>query len=152
MIQTQSQSTTIAPPLTTRIGIGIMVLKGDKILLGKRKGSHGAGEYSFCGGHLEYMEGFAECAHREVKEECGIKIKNIRFQGVANLICYTPKHYVQLGLLADWKEGVPTVLEPNKCESWDWYSLDSLPGPISKMAALILQSYKTAQLFFDINE
>ena len=38
------------------VGIGIKIFKGSKILLGKRKGSHGEGEYAFPGGHLEYME------------------------------------------------------------------------------------------------
>lgn len=39
-----------------KVGIGVMILKDEKVLLGKRKGSHGEGEYSFPGGHLEYME------------------------------------------------------------------------------------------------
>ena len=50
-----------------------MILKNGKVLLSKRKGSHGEGEFAFPGGHLEYMEGFADCARREVQEEYGIK-------------------------------------------------------------------------------
>ena len=82
-----------------KIGIGIMIFKDSKVLLGKRKGSHGAGEYSFPGGHIEYMEGFEECAKREVLEETGIKIKNVRFQLLSNIKDYTPKHYIQIGLI-----------------------------------------------------
>lgn len=60
------------------VGVGVMIFDKDgMILLGKRKGSHGAGEYSFPGGHLEYGESFEECAKREVMEECGIEIKNL---------------------------------------------------------------------------
>ena len=29
-----------------RVGIGIMIMRDDKVLLGKRKGSHGEGEYA----------------------------------------------------------------------------------------------------------
>jgi len=29
-----------------KVGVGVMIFKDGKILLGKRKGSHGAGEYS----------------------------------------------------------------------------------------------------------
>ena len=46
------------PQPQTRVGIGVIILKDGKVLLGKRKGSHGAGEYAFPGGHLEYMESF----------------------------------------------------------------------------------------------
>ena len=76
-----------------KVGIGIMIFKKGKILLGKRKGSHGEGEYAFPGGHLEYMESTEEGALREIAEECGIKIKNLRFQFVANVRKYKPKHY-----------------------------------------------------------
>ncbi len=67
-----------------KVGVGVMILKEGKVLLGKRKGSHGAGEYSFPGGHLEYMESFEDCARREIEEECGIKVKNLRFQYLTN--------------------------------------------------------------------
>lgn len=135
---------------STRIGVGVMILKNNQLLLGKRKGSHSAGEYSFCGGHLEYMESFAACAQRETREECGIEIENIRFQGLFNVTHYAPKHYVQVGLIADWKKGTPQALEPDKCESWAWYDLDKLPHPIAKMAGFILKSYKSNQPYFDI--
>src|SRR4051812_15075215 len=113
-----------------RVGIGIMILKEGKILLGKRKNAHGSGEYAFPGGHLEYMESFEDCALREIAEECGISVGNIRFQYLANIKYYTPKHYVHVGLLADHISGEPKVLEPNKCESWDWFALDKLPTPM----------------------
>jgi len=101
-----------------KVGIGVMILKDGKVLLGKRKGSHGEGEYSFPGGHLEHMESFADCARREIKEECGIEVRNIRFQLLYNMKTYAPKHYVHINLLADWRSGEPEVLEPDKCERW----------------------------------
>jgi hypothetical protein len=55
------------------------------ILLGKRKGAHGAGEYASPGGHLEHLERFATCAAREVREETGIEIGPIRFLRVLNI-------------------------------------------------------------------
>ena len=71
-----------------KIGVGVIVIKENKVLLGKRKGSHGEGEYAFPGGHLEYMETIEDCARRETLEETGIKIKNIRFQFLANVHKY----------------------------------------------------------------
>ena len=34
------------------VGIGVMILKDRNVLLGQRKGSHGAGDYAFPGGHI----------------------------------------------------------------------------------------------------
>ena len=132
-----------------RVGVGVMVFKEEKILLTKRKGSHGEGEFSFPGGHLEYMEGFADCARREVREECGIKIDNVRFQFLANVTKYAPKHYVHIGLIADWKSGAPKVLEPDKSESWDWYCLDNLPEPLFEMCGLAVRCYSTGENYLD---
>ncbi len=55
-----------------KVGVGVMILKDGKVLLGKRKGSHGQGEYAFPGGHLEHMESFADCAKREVADTSGL--------------------------------------------------------------------------------
>ena len=125
-----------------------MILKDGMIPLGKRKGAHGEGEYAFPGGHLEYMESFEECALREVAEECGMKIKNVRFNYLANVRKYRPKHYVHVGLIADWESGEPQVLEPDRIESWEWYPLDDLPEPLFEMCRLAVEAYRTGQVYF----
>jgi 8-oxo-dGTP diphosphatase len=132
-----------------KVGIGVMILKEGKILLGKRKGSHGEGEYAFPGGHLEYMETFEACARRETAEECGVDIKNIQFQFLANVTKYAPKQYVHIGLLADWSDGEPKVLEPDKSESWNWYELDNLPQPLFEMCRMAIESFKTGIKYYD---
>lgn len=137
------------PETNTRVGVGIMILKDGKVLLGKRKNSHGAGEYAFPGGHLEYMESYRQCALREIAEECGIEVENIRFQYLANITQYAPRHYVHIGLIADWKSGEPKVLEPEKLEHWDWYSLDNLPQPLFATINKSIEAYQTGKNFFD---
>jgi 8-oxo-dGTP diphosphatase len=136
----------------TKVGIGVMIFKNNKILLGKRKNSHGSGEYAFPGGHLEYMEGFSDCAIREVKEECGIEITNIRFQLLANVTIYAPKHYVHITLAADWQQGKPQILEPDKCEQWNWYPLFNLPSPLFEMTKLSINSYLTNTPYYDLRK
>jgi 8-oxo-dGTP diphosphatase len=112
------------------VGVGVLVLKDGKLLLGKRKGSHGAGEYASPGGHLEHGERFAECAAREVREETGLEIGPIRFLRVLNTLQYAPRHYIDLAFAAEWASGEPEVREPDKVESWAWYDLASLPSPL----------------------
>ncbi len=132
-----------------KVGVGVMIFKNGKVLLAMRKSSHGAGEYAFPGGHLEWMESFEECARRETREECGLEIDNVRFHFLANVKKYAPKHYVHVGLVAEWLAGEPAVLEPKKSESWNWYDLDRLPEPLFEQTRLAFEALKTGQVYFD---
>ncbi len=42
------------------VGLGVIVAKGGKVLLGKRKGEHERGTWCPPGGHFEYGEGIEE--------------------------------------------------------------------------------------------
>lgn len=132
-----------------KVGVGVMIIKDGKVLLGKRKASHGAGEYAFPGGHLEYMESFEECAKRETREEAGIEIDNVRFLFLGNLKSYAPKHYIQVSLCADWKSGEPKVMEPEKMDEWAWYSLDEIPKPHFTMIPNAVEAYRGGRYYFD---
>lgn len=132
-----------------KVGLGVMVIKDGKVLLGRRKGAHGEGEYAWPGGHLEYMESIVEAAKREVREETGMEIKNVRFLRLLNLKEYAPKHYVDIGMMADWKSGEPKVLEPDRIESWAWYDMDKLPQPLFFTIPSYLEAYRTGRNFFD---
>ncbi|MBI2019658.1 NUDIX domain-containing protein [Candidatus Daviesbacteria bacterium] len=132
-----------------KVGVGVMITKQGKVLLCRRKGSHGAGEYAFPGGHLEFGESFEECAKRECREEAGIEIKNIKFLRLLNLKKYTGKHYVDIGLTAEWKSGTPKVMEPEKTENWSWYDFDNLPKPMFKTIDSYKEALKTGKNFFD---
>jgi 8-oxo-dGTP diphosphatase len=95
------------------------------------------------------MEGFAECAQREVQEETGMEIENVRFLRLLNLKQYPPKHYVDLGFIADWKSGEPELKEPEKCSGWAWYDMDHLPSPLFSTVATYIEAYKTGRNYWD---
>ena len=65
-----------------RVGVGVMVLCPQGVVLLKRQGSHGAGEWSFPGGHLEFGESIVDCARREVMEELGVELDWCYNEGV----------------------------------------------------------------------
>jgi 8-oxo-dGTP diphosphatase len=112
-------------------GIGVCILEEGKVLLGKRKNSHGAGCWSFPGGHLEMFETWEHCAEREAFEETGLKIRNTKFIGVTNDIFQEEKkHYITIFIMADYDSGNPMVMEPDKCDEWRWFSWDTLPEPL----------------------
>ncbi|MEX1328186.1 MAG: NUDIX hydrolase, partial [Desulfobacterales bacterium] len=104
------------------VGIAVMVTKGNRVLLGKRKNAHGSGTWAFPGGHLEFNESIEACAKREVLEETGIRIKNLRYGPYTNdIFTDEDKHYVTLFVTADYDSGTPLVKEPHKCEKWAWF-------------------------------
>jgi 8-oxo-dGTP diphosphatase len=114
-----------------RVGIGVFVLKDGKILLGKRKNAHGKGTWCLPGGHLEFNEEIEDCARREVMEEAGIKIKNIRFATITNdMFKKEGKHYITIFMLSDYDSGEVKIMEPEKCGRWEWFEWDSLPSPL----------------------
>lgn len=132
-----------------KIGIGVLVFKDGKVLLGKRKNAHGEGEYAGPGGHLEFGETLEECAKREVMEEAGIEIKNLRFLCVSNFRIDNNRHYVDIGFAADLKTGEPRTCEPEKCEGWNWYNLDYPPQPLFAVDVNYINTLKTGIVFYD---
>ena len=137
--------------MTTRplVGIAVLVMKDGKLLLGRRKGSHGANEYASPGGHLEHMESFAACAAREVMEETGMEIGPVRFLRVLNTMQYAPKHYVDLAFVAEVAIGEPEAREPDKIESWAWFALDALPAPLFGTLPSALEALRGDQRCWD---
>ena len=106
-------------------------MENGRILLGKRKGSHGAGTWSAPGGHLEYGESIENCAAREVLEETGIRIRDLRYGPFTNNVFESEqKHYVTVFVLAKRESGIVETKEPEKCEGWEWFDWSNLPEPL----------------------
>ncbi|MBP9731978.1 MAG: NUDIX domain-containing protein [Candidatus Magasanikbacteria bacterium] len=114
-----------------KVGVGVIVIKDNKVLCAKRKGAHGEGTWQFPGGHLEFKESWEDCARREVMEETGMSITNIRFGTVSNDVFETEnKHYITLIMIANHELGEPQILEPEKCAGWEWFKWEELPEPL----------------------
>lgn len=113
-----------------RVGIGVIIRKDGKVLMGLRKGSHATGTWCCPGGHLEYSESWEDCARREVAEECGVIISTPVFGHVTNDIFPDGRHYLTLFMVADYISGEAQVLEPEKMVSWQWVDWSALPQPV----------------------
>ena len=115
-----------------RVGLGVIIVNSDeKILIGKRKGSH-APYYSIPGGKLDLGENFEESAAREIKEETGLDVHELEVIAVTNnLNTYRNEgvHYISIILLARNVSGEPQIMEPEKCEEWLWVDPKNLPMP-----------------------
>lgn len=132
------------------VGIGIMVLKNKKILLGKRHGDpqkadsklHGEGTWTMPGGKLHFQEELEDAALREVFEETGIKVdkKRLRIISVTN-DRVKDAHFVTIGFLCESFEGEPNVMEPGEIVEWKWFDLSNLPSPIFFPSEKILNKF-----------
>jgi 8-oxo-dGTP diphosphatase len=111
--------------LQVRVGVATLLLRDGQLLLGLRKGSHGAGTWACPGGHLEFGESFEAAAARELAEETGIVLPPTAFKvyGATNdFFEGEGKHYVTMFLTAHCPTGVePKRLEPEKCAEWRWF-------------------------------
>ncbi|KAG1468270.1 hypothetical protein G6F56_003934 [Rhizopus delemar] len=118
-----------------RVGVACFVFYRDsegtsRILVGQRKGSHGAGTWQLPGGHLDMFESFEECAQREVHEESNIMLHNkISFLTAMNNIM-GEKHYVTIFMCSEISAEETKdvrVMEPHKLEGeWMWLTLEEL--------------------------
>jgi len=116
-----------------KVGVGVVLRSPEgKLLVGVRKGSHGAGKVALPGGHLDYGESWERCAARETEEETGLRIhsKRIRLIHITNDIMKVDQlHYITIFMECDITEKEMAKiknLEPNKCEKWIWLTLSEL--------------------------
>jgi len=128
-----------------QVGLGVLIFRNrDELLLHKRKGNHCAGHWSSPGGHLEYKESFEDCARREIHEECGpdLKIHDLRYFTTVNTIYPEEnKHYVTIFMMALHTSGEAKVMEPDKCEVWQWFRWCRLPSPLMLGNLLVSEQF-----------
>lgn len=113
------------------VGVGVLITKDAKILMGKRKNAHGDGTWAPPGGHLEYGETPQEGAQREVREETGLIVNTMRWLTFTNdMFIEAKKQYITLYFVTEYISGTPQILEPDKCTALAWFAFDELPSPL----------------------
>ena len=125
--------------LQPRVGVGVVVVKDNRVLLGKRRGAHGADAWSFAGGHLEFGEDVEECAKRELREETGLNALSLSMGPWVNDVIDGNKHYVTLFVFVLAFEGELQLLEPHKCEGWQWFESHAFPTPLFSPIVSLIQ-------------
>ncbi len=100
----------------------MLVYKEDKVLLA-RAPRFRAGMYSVLAGFVEPGESLEETVAREVREEVGIEVKNIRYFG--SQPWPFPKS-LMVGFVAEYAGGELTP-DLEEIEAADWFARDNLP-------------------------
>ena len=121
-----------------KVSTALIVKKDGKILLGKRKKFPVA--WGFPGGKLDYGEDIKQSMLRELEEEVGIRVKNIKFVTFTNDIFHEiNEHFVTIIMAADYDSGEVVLKEPEKCEQWGWFDWANLPMPVSSPVAKLIE-------------
>lgn len=131
-----------------KVGSGGLIIAGNKVLLAKRKGSHGEGKWGSFGGHVEFGESPMEGAIREAKEELDVVIGGLEYLYTADFLT-EGKHFIDLGFKAKIISGEPKIMEPHKVEAIQWFEFDSLPDNLFEPIEYCIKAIKTGISYFE---
>lgn len=101
----------------------VLVSKGNELLMA-RSHHFPPGAFALIAGFVEMGESVEDAVHREVKEEVGIEIKNLRYFGSQ---AWPFPDSLMIGFLADYCRG-EICIDHNEIEIAGWYRYDNLPG------------------------
>ena len=104
-------------PDAPRVGVGAVILDGDRVLLVKRGQPPSQGKWSIPGGLIHLGERIEDAVRREVQEECGVRVRLLGLCGVIDRVRLAPGdgsepprvhyHYVIMDYVAAIEAGVP---------------------------------------------
>ncbi len=115
-----------------RLAPAVMVLVRrlpDEILLA-RSPRFPAGMYSAMAGFVEPGETLEQCLEREVLEEVGVRVRNLRY--FASQPWPFP-HSLMIAFVADWQSGEVRA-DPQEIEAAAWFNIHSLPQLPAKIS------------------
>jgi NAD+ diphosphatase len=117
----------------------VLVKRGNELLL-TRKAEWVAGRYSLVAGFVDFGESLEECAIREVREETGIEICNVRYVGSQN---WPFPAQLMAGFVADYAAGDINV-DFNELEDARWFPVEKLPllPAVRSIARWIIDNFK----------
>ena len=136
------------------IGVGVMVLKDNKILLGLRNPNkekakselQGQGTWTMPGGKVEFMEKLSDAAKRELKEETNLDAIELDLLCISDDMTNTA-HYVTIGFIAKEYKGNVKIMEPETILEWKWFDLNNLPENLYKPSAQCIKKYKKRVIY-----
>jgi NAD+ diphosphatase len=111
---------------------------GRRVLLGKRA-NWGVNRFSLFAGFVEQGESLETCAVREVREEIGVELDDLRYVGSQS---WPFPSQLMLGFTARYASG-EIVVDPEEIDEARWFDVDDLPPlpPTLSIARRILEAY-----------
>ncbi|MCX6806724.1 MAG: NUDIX domain-containing protein [Candidatus Berkelbacteria bacterium] len=138
------------------VGFGIMILKDNKVLLGKRHHDpkkadselHGEGSWTMPGGKMHFGETFEQTCYRETLEETSIEINKNKLKLISLTNDKVPDaHFVTIGFLCQDFTGKPKVMEPDEITKWQWFEINKIPENIFPPSKKMLDNYLSKKIY-----
>jgi 8-oxo-dGTP diphosphatase len=121
------------------VGVSAVVVRDGLVLVGRRRGSHGAGTWAFPGGTVDAGEEPADTVRRELLEETGLRASAVGpIAWTSDVMADEGLHFVTLHHRVEVDVGDPQGLEPEKVEEWRWVDWSAIARPMFAPAASLL--------------
>jgi NAD+ diphosphatase len=103
----------------------VLVRRNEEFLL-VRKHAWPPGRYSLIAGFVDPGESLEDCVHREISEEAGVKVTNLRYVGSQN---WPFPSQLMAGFVADYAGG-DIMADGEELEDARWFCASSMPGSL----------------------
>lgn len=128
-----------------------------QILLHRRKNTgYQDGKWDIAAsGHVDEGETAKMAVVRECAEELGIdvKIKDLSFVHLSHRVSNTGgRTYYDIYFVVNKYNGIPKVIEPDKCSELRWFKIDDLPNEIIDIRKIVLDNYRNNIQYSEVIE
>lgn len=104
----------------------VFIIKENKILLGMKKRGFGNGKYNGFGGKVEKNESIIDAAKRELKEECGIEVNELKQHGIIKFEFETKYEQIMVVHVFVGKEYQGEITESEEMKP-EWFQISDIP-------------------------
>ncbi len=116
-------------PTRPYVGVGVVIFRGDEVLLAQRGKWPRRGTWSIPGGAQELGETVHDAGRREIREETGLEIDIIGLIDVVDAITHDAAgavefHYTLVDLAAEWRSGEARALDD--VAGVRWVAIDAI--------------------------
>jgi len=122
----------------------VAIISKDKILLA-RNSNFAASWFSLIAGYVDVGETLEETVAREVKEEVGLDVKNIRYYKSQP---WPLSGSLMIGYIAEANENQPIVIDNKEIVEAAWFSRDNLPShpTNASVGGELIEKFKNGEL------
>ncbi|MDU0294356.1 NUDIX domain-containing protein [Saccharothrix longispora] len=125
------------------VDVHVKLVRGDgRVLLIRRRDPDARfdGKWHLPAGKVEAGESAPAAAVREVAEEVGVRIWDVKIFHITHAVAPGVEGRVGIFLEAGGWEGEPVVREPDRCSGIGWFALSDLPDDLLGYTAIGLSA------------